>query len=730
MKNGPAVDRTMSSEGGSCAYSERGVATRGTTYASLSHNATGPLCFTAWYHQSGTEHEGAHFSVMHPGDDSPLDFYVTQREMAGSWQRVRYSERRTGAVVIQITHRVKDSPEKATFAVDDLTVESGPCASERRSGSCDFDWGDTCGYEFGSGDNTWKLEDSGRESFKSIDYSTNTILADTQATSPESTDETPAYTTTNSPTATPTWADRVTGKGSSQTTELLWSRTSERLIRGEWTTVDVAFKQESGFKIQFSCSLIPEKFIPKPYCAIDAIRLYKCTGRRNFFDHHCNFEDGWCSWQNRYLPDPNVVSWLMGGEHLKTALPRPPHDHTFGNGTGSYLFVSNFERKKGDQAELIGDILSVDSTVTQCIEFWYIISGDESAELKPIFLATMGLASIPAYTALDDIAVKESHKCDTLPTSAEALSAGGLIHASGSILEPNQGLLGMFSPIVGAQTESACISVWYHMFGGRGMNVQLILSKSQPSSGFLRSTSILLHHRGRTTTDKWYNVRRTVNLDTPHNQGFLLPEREYCLPVPIRLLGVFRPVGLRPRLVRAGRVVRVNFLAVHAVPAVIRKLRKPVAPRSRGCEGFGLLSPSHTEPHAAASADDTATVVPQRRPCSRRLGDDAVATANGRVGLSADSAAASASGALTNGTSGATGNRVDGGGGVEKPRRGVIVCYYQTWAHYRPSSVNYDIEDIPTHLCTHLVYSFVGLDNSTWKVTHVDEEFDLGKGQW
>lgn len=97
------------------------------------------------------------------------------------------------------------------------------------------------------------------------------------------------------------------------------------------------------------------------------------------------------------------------------------------------------------------------------------------------------------------------------------------------------------------------------------------------------------------------------------------------------------------------------------------------------------------------------------------------------VGLSSASVAIRASAALTNGTSGATGNRLDGGASVEKARPGVVVCYYQTWAYKRPWPMTYDIEDIPSDLCTHLIYSFVGLDNSTWKVTHIDEEFDLGK---
>ncbi|KAL1475551.1 hypothetical protein MTO96_037207, partial [Rhipicephalus appendiculatus] len=88
MKNGPTVDHTMTSEDASCAYSSKGVAARGSPYALFSRNATAPLCFTAWYHQSGTEHEGAHFSVMRANDDSPEAFHITQREMAGRWQLV------------------------------------------------------------------------------------------------------------------------------------------------------------------------------------------------------------------------------------------------------------------------------------------------------------------------------------------------------------------------------------------------------------------------------------------------------------------------------------------------------------------------------------------------------------------------------------------------------------------------------------------------------------------
>ncbi|XP_063223025.1 chitinase-3-like protein 1 [Bacillus rossius redtenbacheri] len=38
-----------------------------------------------------------------------------------------------------------------------------------------------------------------------------------------------------------------------------------------------------------------------------------------------------------------------------------------------------------------------------------------------------------------------------------------------------------------------------------------------------------------------------------------------------------------------------------------------------------------------------------------------------------------------------------------------VVCYYESWAVYRPGNGKYDVEDIDPTLCTHLLYTFVGL---------------------
>ena len=62
--------------------------------------------------------------------------------------------------------------------------------------------------------------------------------------------------------------------------------------------------------------------------------------------------------------------------------------------------------------------------------------------------------------------------------------------------------------------------------------------------------------------------------------------------------------------------------------------------------------------------------------------------------------------------------------------RGKVVCYFQTWAYNRPAPYTYDIEDIPAELCTHLIYSFVGLSNKTWEVVSIDEKLDIEKSEF
>nr|XP_022913582.1 probable chitinase 2 isoform X1 [Onthophagus taurus] len=62
----------------------------------------------------------------------------------------------------------------------------------------------------------------------------------------------------------------------------------------------------------------------------------------------------------------------------------------------------------------------------------------------------------------------------------------------------------------------------------------------------------------------------------------------------------------------------------------------------------------------------------------------------------------------------------------------VVVCYVGTWAVYRPGSGLFDVEHIDPTLCTHLIYSFAGLNIETDSIKSLDPYQDLtenyGKG--
>ncbi|XP_026483657.2 probable chitinase 2 [Vanessa tameamea] len=57
----------------------------------------------------------------------------------------------------------------------------------------------------------------------------------------------------------------------------------------------------------------------------------------------------------------------------------------------------------------------------------------------------------------------------------------------------------------------------------------------------------------------------------------------------------------------------------------------------------------------------------------------------------------------------------------------VVVCYVATWAVYRPGEGKYGLADLEPSLCTHLIYSFAGLDESTMSIKSLDPWQDLEK---
>jgi len=68
-----------------------------------------------------------------------------------------------------------------------------------------------------------------------------------------------------------------------------------------------------------------------------------------------------------------------------------------------------------------------------------------------------------------------------------------------------------------------------------------------------------------------------------------------------------------------------------------------------------------------------------------------------------------------------------------KGHQKVVVCYVGTWATYRTGEGSFDLlAHFNPNLCTHLIYTFAGLDNETNLIKVMDPfldlETDYGKG--
>nr|CAD7602442.1 unnamed protein product [Timema genevievae] len=62
-----------------------------------------------------------------------------------------------------------------------------------------------------------------------------------------------------------------------------------------------------------------------------------------------------------------------------------------------------------------------------------------------------------------------------------------------------------------------------------------------------------------------------------------------------------------------------------------------------------------------------------------------------------------------------------------------VVCYFGSWAVYRPDNGKFDVEDIDPSLCTHLIYGFAGLgESNSIKALDSWNELpdDYGKGEY
>jgi GH18 family chitinase len=60
----------------------------------------------------------------------------------------------------------------------------------------------------------------------------------------------------------------------------------------------------------------------------------------------------------------------------------------------------------------------------------------------------------------------------------------------------------------------------------------------------------------------------------------------------------------------------------------------------------------------------------------------------------------------------------------------IIVCYYGSWATYRPDDGKFDIKDIDTSLCTHIIYAYAILNSVTYEMELADPYYDIKKNAY
>ena len=52
----------------------------------------------------------------------------------------------------------------------------------------------------------------------------------------------------------------------------------------------------------------------------------------------------------------------------------------------------------------------------------------------------------------------------------------------------------------------------------------------------------------------------------------------------------------------------------------------------------------------------------------------------------------------------------------------IRACYFESWAQYRDEKIAYLPEDINTDLCSHLIYSFVGMEGNQLSAMDENDE--------
>ncbi|CAN8002193.1 unnamed protein product, partial [Ixodes hexagonus] len=379
----------------------------GENLVQLRHPSEGPFCFTGWYHASGVKRPHVIFHVTQKGTYHKK-FHFSSEVFSGAWHKVVYSHKLKGSYNVTISS-VADITKGISFiAVDDLTIEPGPCPPAPPDGSCNFDWDDTCGYNVGNDTGRWHLnhwrmggsdtswttaEDvtvgfgGGFAIFKPrVGRQEKGVLS-----SPKVRGHTGRqclqfyYFVAKGTGNTGRHGLQVLVTGHDGSRVLIWDLFDDALLHDEWAPALASFDGSSSFQLDFECHVSSGSY--RFYCGLDYIRLTDCDRPLGGSNQDCDFEGGYCSWKSLGISYKGNDLWTLGGGTTKTTLAKPSKDHTLGTSAGkdnhcSYLWFSEFQQTKGSTAKLLSEAIPISRQGTKCMEFQYIVAGDKNAKLR------------------------------------------------------------------------------------------------------------------------------------------------------------------------------------------------------------------------------------------------------------------------------------------------------------------------------------------------------------
>lgn len=83
----------------------------------------------------------------------------------------------------------------------------------------------------------------------------------------------------------------------------------------------------------------------------------------------------------------SLITLFKRSQKRKTSCARPIGARPYPNQqlfffSGSYLYFSNFMKRKGTKAHVVSEAIISGLQATDCMDFWYIVAGDEDTKLR------------------------------------------------------------------------------------------------------------------------------------------------------------------------------------------------------------------------------------------------------------------------------------------------------------------------------------------------------------